>query len=61
MRAFAARRGGVSHRGGAGASNARPVVKLAFESFVLTATRPGEVRGAAPFAPNARADCGRMP
>ena len=28
------------------ASNARPVVKLAFEFLVLTATRSGEVRGA---------------
>ena len=28
-----------------GASNARPVVKLAFELVVLTATRSGEVRG----------------
>ena len=28
------------------ASNARPVVKLAFEFLVLTAARSGEVRGA---------------
>ena len=28
------------------ASRARPVVKLAFEFLVLTATRSGEVRGA---------------
>ena len=35
------------HSGRCGQSNARPVLKLMFEFLVLTATRSGEVRGAA--------------